>query len=143
MNWLTKNLTKLNPIADIKLVFNNSEEITVLSDEYRLKQVLINLLDNAFKFTEDGSIEMGFSIQANKVVCYVSDTGVGIEKEDQEKIFEQFIKLESNGDKLYRGTGLGLAISKQLIHKMDGEIWLESEYKKGSKFFFTILRYIE
>ena len=127
----------------IKLVFNNSEEITVLSDEYRLKQVLINLLDNAFKFTEDGSIEMGFSIQANKVVCYVSDTGVGIEKADQEKIFEQFIKLETNSDKLYRGTGLGLAISKQLIHKMDGEIWLESEYKKGSKFFFTILRYIE
>lgn len=108
------------------------------NDSVRFKQVLTNLLSNAFKYTEEGKIELTFKIQENQIIFCVEDSGIGIKKENQDRIFERFYKIEENEEVLYRGTGLGLAISKSLIKLMGGTIWVESEFKKGSKFFFTL-----
>jgi PAS domain S-box-containing protein len=112
----------------------------VYADKAKLKQVLLNLLGNATKFTPD---EGKLKIEAVKKGgwCHVSviDNGVGINKEDQKKIFEPFRQLDNplTGEK--GGAGLGLAVAKQIIEKHGGKIWVESEYGKGSRFIFTLL----
>lgn len=111
----------------------------MISDPYRLKQVLSNLINNALKFTESGSITFGYKKQLqNKLLFFVRDTGIGISKEKQEVIFNRFLKIEDSFQKLYRGAGLGLAISKQLVSLLGGNIWVESEPGKGSVFMFTL-----
>ena len=116
------------------------------TDEIRLKQVLSNLISNAIKFTNEGSIELGltmveqFNSLENKkfVKLYVKDTGIGIDKKTQEQIFDRFTKIEPDNNKLYRGAGLGLTISKKLVELMEGKLWVESTPGKGSTFYFTI-----
>lgn len=111
----------------------------VVMDPVRLKQIFSNLIDNALKFTDSGKIVFGYKRSGIKeIVFFVSDTGIGISREEQEIIFDRFYKIEGGAKKLYRGTGLGLAISKQLVEMMDGEIWLESEPGKGSDFYFAL-----
>jgi len=113
---------------------------SVYADKAKLKQVLLNLLGNATKFTPD---EGKLKIEAVKKGgwCHVSviDNGVGINKEDQKKIFEPFRQLDNplTGEK--GGAGLGLAVARQIIEKHGGKIWVESEYGKGSRFIFTLL----
>jgi PAS domain S-box-containing protein len=115
------------------------EENTVINaDEEKIKQVLVNLIDNALKFTEKGSVLFGCRIIEDKIHFYVKDTGIGVEEKMQEFIFEKFRKLEQDEQKLYRGTGLGLSIAKAYVEMMDGEIGLESETGKGSTFFFNL-----
>lgn len=114
------------------------EEFYLYSDRTRVQQILINFITNALKFTEKGFVEIGYKIEAEaKLHIYVKDTGIGIEPENFEIIFERFRKLEDNTDKLYRGAGLGLAISKKLANLLGAEIWLESEFGKGSTFYLT------
>jgi len=110
------------------------------TDLFRLKQVLTNLLDNAFKYTEKGRVTFGYKIEEEEklVKFYVSDTGIGIPENKRNQIFERFNKLESNKSKLYRGTGLGLTITKNIVNKLGGEIGLNSALNKGSTFYFTI-----
>jgi len=96
------------------------------------------LLSNAFKFTEDGFIELGVISNENKIQFYVKDTGIGIAESQQNKIFQRFSQANKNTSKLYGGTGLGLAIAKQLVELLGGRIWLESELHKGSCFYFII-----
>lgn len=111
----------------------------LLSDPFRLKQILSNLINNALKFTESGSITFGYKKQLqNKLLFFVRDTGIGISKEKQEIIFNRFLKIEDSFQKLYRGAGLGLSISKQLVGLLGGNIWVESEPGKGSVFMFTL-----
>lgn len=112
-------------------------EIELFSDKSRIKQVLNNLLSNAHKFTEQGSITFGYKISKNHVAFYVNDTGIGIKENELKQIFDRFYKVEHQ-EKLYRGTGLGLAISKQIVALLKGEIWVNSEPGKGSSFNFTI-----
>ncbi len=111
----------------------------VIMDPSRLKQVLSNLLGNALKFTESGKIAFGYKrLGFNKIQFYVRDTGIGINQEEQDVIFDRFYKIEGGTKKLYGGTGLGLAISKQLVSLMGGEMWLESKSGVGSEFYFTL-----
>ncbi len=107
----------------------------VYTERNRLSQVIINLLTNACKFTSRGSISYGYEIHDTELYIYVRDTGIGISKEDQEKIFERFAKLNS----FVQGTGLGLSICETIVKKMGGRIGIESEGKdKGSNFWFTV-----
>lgn len=117
------------------LDFNQSNIIT---DGSRVRQVLINLIHNAFKFTQNGFIKFGYNIKNNFVEIYVKDSGIGIAQDKHEIIFDRFRQAEINTSQTYGGTGLGLSISKSLIQILGGTIWVESELKKGSAFFFTI-----
>ncbi len=111
----------------------------IFSDRIRIKQILINLLSNAFKFTDSGFIEMGYYFsEDDEVVLYVKDTGIGIMKEHHLAIFNRFLKLNENSSRIYRGTGLGLAITQKLVELLGGRIWIDSVKGKGSTFNFTL-----
>lgn len=116
----------------------SSQEIVVLSDETRIKQVLINFIGNALKFTESGYIEIGVKLIKNNIQFHVKDTGIGIDKEFHDKIFDRFRQVEASSTRKYGGNGLGLAITKNLAELLGGKIGLESEPDKGSTFFFTL-----
>jgi len=117
---------------------------TLIGDDQRISQVITNLLSNAIKFTpENGSITLAVRLagKGNDICTLqvsVSDTGIGIAPEQQEKIFNSFEQAESSTTRKYGGTGLGLAISKNIVEKMGGNIWVQSEPGKGSVFTFTI-----
>jgi len=105
----------------------------------RIKQVIKNLLNNAFKFTEKGKIEISFFIKNENCLQFsVKDTGIGIKKEHTNIIFIRFRKVEENVFQNYQGAGLGLTISKKIIELLGGKMWLTSEINKGSTFYFTI-----
>lgn len=115
----------------------------LLGDRGRLGQVLVNLGGNAAKFTETGEIVLSvevFEKHDEYIVLKFSikDTGIGLTKEQQSKLFSAFTQADSSTSRKYGGTGLGLAISKQLVQRMGGNIWLESEFGKGSLFSFTV-----
>ncbi len=131
---------KGKPHIDIRLKKEtNEKKIIIKTDPIRLQQVLSNLIDNALKFTEDGYIEFGFTEYLdNRIFFYVKDTGIGMNKEKKNLIFDRFLKLEDDKSRLYRGAGLGLAISKSLIELLEGEIWVESNPGEGSIFYFSI-----
>jgi hypothetical protein len=113
-------------------------ESIIMTDQVKLKQILINLINNAFKFTEKGKIEVGCEMDANnKLVFYVLDTGIGISKEKQAIIFSPFEQVDYSISQKYGGTGLGLSIVKGLLDLLKGKIWLESETGKGTKFYFS------
>jgi PAS domain S-box-containing protein len=122
----------------------SGEYFKILTDPYRLKQVLSNLLDNAQKYTDSGYIETGYTVLpapakgSQMLRFYVKDTGIGFPESKKDFIFERFHKIEDQKVKLYEGTGLGLAISKNLVNLLGGEMWAESEPGKGSTFYFTL-----
>ncbi len=114
----------------------------LMGDPLRLKQVLFNLMGNAIKFTETGGVKLKIEStkHSNKEVrCLfsVSDTGIGLSKEQVEKLFSPFTQADTSVTRKYGGTGLGLVISKRIVEMMRGDIWVESEVGKGSTFFFT------
>jgi len=117
---------------------NPKEDIIVESDQNKLRQVLINFVGNALKFTEKGFIEMGIRDQGESVYVQVKDTGIGIPEQYHAKVFERFRQVESAESRKYGGNGLGLAISKSLIEILGGEIGLKSAHGNGSIFYFTI-----
>ncbi|MBF0455104.1 MAG: response regulator [Magnetococcales bacterium] len=111
----------------------------LLGDPQRIRQVLLNLLSNAVKFTEQGSITLSATLSDKGMVCFsVVDTGIGLSKKRQEKIFLPFTQADSSTTRRYGGTGLGLSICKKLVEKMDGTIWVESQQDQGSTFFVEI-----
>lgn len=116
------------------------EQHFIKTDFDRIKQILISLIDNAFKFTAKGSIQFGCKLKdQSTIMFFVSDTGIGITKENQQLIFERFRQAEDTYlTREYEGAGLGLSICKGLVDLMNGSIWVESEVGKGSVFFFTI-----
>jgi len=117
---------------------SETQELFVHADRVRVKQIFINLISNALKFTDSGFIEFGyFANEQQQIVLFVCDSGIGIKVEHQQIIFDRFMKLNVDGTKVYRGTGLGLAITKKLVELLGGIIWLESEPGKGTVFFFT------
>jgi len=110
------------------------------SDRSKLKQVLINFVGNALKFTTEGSIEIGMKVSQSTVKFFVKDTGIGIPESLHGEVFERFRQLEDSSTRKYGGNGLGLTISKSLIELLGGTIGLDSEPGKGSTFYFTIPR---
>ncbi len=113
-------------------------EIFIFTDKPRLKKILEKLIENALKFTEDGFIEIGYSLTNNNIEFYIKDTGIGIDKNKQEKIFECFSQAESSLSRKFGGLGLGLSIIKKNIELLNGKINLQTEKGKGTTFFFTI-----
>ena len=111
---------------------------TIRADERKVKQVLLNLLSNAFKFTPEGSrIDVRAAVSDGMVEVSVADTGVGIAPEDQEVVFEEFRQV-GTADKKVEGTGLGLALSRKFIELHGGRIWVTSQVGQGSTFTFTL-----
>ncbi len=126
---------------DVELILDVSPDLPseLYGDSIRIKQVLLNLLNNAAKFTARGRITMKMNYVETapdeiEMRISVEDTGIGIKKEDISKLFQSFQQVDSKRNRNIEGTGLGLAISKRLLSLMNGDIWVESEYEKGSKF---------
>ena len=117
----------------------NGDDI-LYSDKVRINQVLINFLNNAFKFTKTGKIEFGYQLNeaSNSCVFFVKDTGIGIPQEKHIHIFERFKQAHDNKEMINEGVGLGLAISKGIINSLNGTIWFESNINKGSSFYFSL-----
>jgi PAS domain S-box-containing protein len=118
--------------------FPNQVIKEVNADQYRLEEIIINLLDNAFKFTLKGGVELGYFVKGKNIICFVRDTGIGIKKKELALIFNRFYQVDYSVNKEYGGLGLGLTISKALVEKMGGKIWIDSIYKKGTTIFFNI-----
>lgn len=120
--------------VDLRIA-SNLPECWVYSDKNRLRQVISNFVNNAFKFTPSGKITVGYMLRDGEVEISVTDTGVGIEEEKQKQIFDRFVKLNS----FAHGTGLGLSICKSIVEQVGGRIGVNSEPGKGSRFWFTHL----
>ncbi len=128
-------------ISRINFLFTkelNDDNCVILTDGNRLRQILINLINNALKFTSQGYVKYGYRLKKEMIEFFVEDTGIGIAPEMQEKIFDRFTQVETAFSKMSGGTGLGLSISKALVELLGGKIWLNSEIGKGSVFYFTI-----
>jgi PAS domain S-box-containing protein len=129
----------------LQLIYNSSlqaDEVIITTDSKKLNAILTNLIKNAVKFTFQGIIEFGFDLEPGNdstlLKFYVKDSGIGIEPEKQNVIFERFRQGNETLNRNYEGAGLGLAISKAYVEMLGGKIWVESEKGKGSTFYFTI-----
>ncbi len=111
---------------------------SLYTDASRFKQVMINLLSNAIKFTHQGEVRFGYTVEGEFLQFFVKDTGIGIDPQHFQLIFDRFMQVPQNSTKLYGGTGIGLSISQALVEKMGGKIWLESEVGQGTTFYFTL-----
>jgi signal transduction histidine kinase/CheY-like chemotaxis protein len=108
------------------------------SDAMRINQVMVNLMNNALKFTEAGSIVFGFEPEGEKLKFFVKDSGIGIAPDHLDHLFDRFYKIEDDNRKLYRGTGIGLYLCKKITEILGGSIHVESTFGKGSTFYFYI-----
>lgn len=137
-------MTLRSLIADknIEIKYNIESNIPrIIGDEIRIQQILYNIIGNAAKFTSEGSIIISAraDFENQRVVFSIEDTGIGIKKEDQDKVFERFVQIDNKQINIEeKGSGLGMTITKELINKMGGEIWFKSKYKKGTTFYFSL-----
>jgi PAS domain S-box-containing protein len=113
-------------------------EAIIQSDNTKFIQILSNLLSNAFKFTEKGRIEFGYTLTERFLHFFVSDTGIGIPGDQCQKIFDRFYQIDHMMARHFEGTGLGLSISKAYVELLGGKIWVDSNLGKGSIFYFTL-----
>ena len=133
--FMKKNVFQKN----IKLMYDKPDEvISILSDPDRIKQIFFNLICNALKFTQNGFVRFGCTVENDEITFYVKDSGIGIPQDQQETIFARFTQVDSTLSRKFKGSGLGLAISKGLTTLLNGDIWCESELGKGSTFYFKI-----
>lgn len=132
------NLLKTN--VNVQIVTSKAlpnEKANISTDAIRLQQIFSNLLENSLKHTERGLIEFGYKVEGESLICFVSDTGNGIAKKDQEAIFKRFGQVGSNSQ-MNTGTGLGIPIAEGFTQLFGGKMWVESEIEKGSVFYFEI-----
>jgi len=126
-------------LSDISIKTELEKNLYVKADQQQLTYVLTKLMDNAIKFTENGGkLEVLAKHKDGFVEVCVKDTGIGISKENLNKIFDKFFQVDATTTRKYSGSGVGLTISKNIIEKHGGNIWVESEVGKGTTFFFTI-----
>ena len=124
---------------NFELHYKNNISTLYHGDSLRLSQILNNLLYNAVKFTQEGTISLSISkVNQNRFQFKIKDTGRGLSKEEQKSVFKAFTQADGTSSRNYEGTGLGLTISKQLVKMMNGKIWVESNFGKGSTFIFEI-----
>ena len=141
-------ISLINNILDISRIESGKMEIEedktlpayLIGDVIHIKQILLNLINNAVKYTKEGQIDIKVSKneEETKLIFEVKDTGIGIKEENLPVLFDAFMRVDSKKNKKIKGTGLGLAIAKQLAEQMDGMIWVESVYGKGSSFFVQL-----
>lgn len=136
-------LSFFSPLArskNIALSCHNLENkgVIIFSDELKLHQIFVNLINNAIKFTESGEIDFGCEEEENSVKFYVKDTGIGIPKDLFNEIFDKFVQVDKSLSKDHEGVGLGLAISRGFVELLGGKIWVESEVGKSTTFNFNI-----
>lgn len=124
------NLNKSIPV--------NQTEVIISADHQKLKQILENLLSNAYKFTETGHIEAGYKIEDESIVFFIKDTGIGLNENEIKTIFDRFNQGNEEISKKFGGTGLGLSIVKAYVEKMEGKIWVKSKKNRGSDFYFSL-----
>ncbi len=139
------SLAVRNKNSAIKLILTKQLEslnLTICSDENRIRQIIINLLGNGLKFTEKGFVKLKVSIDETSLLISVRDSGPGISKKEREIIFDHFVKLNHDKTVVKEGIGLGLAISKWLAMLLDGELFLISEEGDGSEFILSLPRSI-
>lgn len=126
---------------NLALILNNNippEKAFIKTDKFILDNILTNLINNALKFTNKGSVEIGNSIEGDKIKFYVKDSGIGIPEDRQNAVFERFVQANLNMTRAHEGSGLGLSIVKAYVEILKGEIWLESKEGTGTTFTFTI-----
>ena len=130
---------------NIQINYNIASNVSklVMMDENRVQQILINLISNAIKFTEEGSVSVDVFIisqtsNMQEVVFSVKDTGIGIKEEEIAELFQPYSQISNSFSDIYHGTGLGLSICKKLVELMNGEIWVKSEQHKGTNFSFKL-----
>lgn len=127
--------SRIKVLPGVDISFTEKMPYCVIdTDKNRLSQVITNFINNAIKFTQEGSITFGYRHQGDRLYFYVTDTGCGMTEEGVEQVFNRFVKLNS----FIQGTGLGLSICQTIIKRMNGDIGVESEYGKGSTFWFTL-----
>jgi PAS domain S-box-containing protein len=126
------------PSLALNILSKTDQRILIISDKQRLQQVLINLIGNAIKFTDIGSVDITYALTGNHLVVEVKDSGIGIPIEKREIIFERFRQADESISRQFGGTGLGLSISKQIVELLNGTITVESEVGKGSEFIVDI-----
>ncbi|MCX7861432.1 MAG: response regulator [Bacteroidales bacterium] len=114
------------------------DNIKIIDDEHKVRQILFNLTNNAYHYTQKGFIIVGFFIEGNHIIYYVKDTGIGIADEDKNNIFEAFYRGSDAYTFAIRGMGLGLSIVKHLVELLNGSVWFESEKDKGSIFYVKL-----
>jgi len=120
-----------------------SNHLLMMSDRNRFRQILGNLISNAIKFTREGSVEIGYSLDIpREIVFYVRDSGIGIQEKDLKNIFNRFWKAELQGERKTSGAGVGLAICKKLSDALGGKIWVESEQSLGTTFYIAFQDYV-
>jgi signal transduction histidine kinase len=140
---ISSSLDELKSLADEKSVtmaYQPPADLPhVLADTDRVKEVVVNLVGNAIKYMGGaGSVAVSHEVADGHVITHVADTGLGISKEAQEKLFQKFYRVQTDKTKEITGTGLGLFIVKEIIEKMNGTIWATSEEGKGSVFSFSL-----
>jgi len=131
-----------NSSKKLAIILDNNNivpDLTIYTDSNRLRQILTNLIDNAIKFTKCGFIEFGYKLEEKHIRFHVRDTGIGMDKDRLNLIFDRFRQADDTIAPNYGGTGLGLTISRELSQLLGGEMWAESEPNYGSTFYFTIL----
>jgi len=144
LNNLMKEIyLSYKPLINKEISFTMSTGLSdtlslILTDVIKIRQIISNLLNNAVKFTDKGHIGFGYTLEENELKFFIEDTGIGIPSDSHDKIFERFLKVGSDNERLYEGVGLGLAICKGNIDLLKGKIWMDSKPGKGSKFLFTI-----
>ncbi|MCK5168349.1 MAG: cache domain-containing protein [Bacteroidales bacterium] len=116
----------------------DDKELYILTDLKRLKQVYSNLLENALKFTEKGKVEFGYYIKGQEIICFVKDSGIGINENEINFIFDRFRQADESTTRKYGGTGIGLALCKSLVELLGGKLWVESKKGEGANFYFAI-----
>ncbi len=145
---IRKIIAQINEMFQLKidekrLDYNSIVELDVpdylMGDGYRIKEMIINLISNAIKFTEEGSIKVHIYVKDEYIYISIKDTGIGIPEEKVDVVFEAFSQSEESTTRLYGGTGLGLAISKKIASKMNGDITINSDGISGSEFIISIL----
>lgn len=123
---------------NLELIYQKPEIAQVKADPDRTRQVLINLIGNAIKYTEKGSVTVSLEQKDKEIISSVKDTGLGISKEGQKLLFQKFSRVKTDKTRAITGTGLGLWITKQIVEMMSGKIWVQSVEGKGSMFSFSL-----
>lgn len=134
---VTEQLLNVSVQKSVKLIYDKCGD-TVIADEFRLRQILFNLIGNALKFTDSGYVRISTKARASEIAIHVEDSGCGISNEKQQTIFDRFYQIDPSETRKRDGTGLGLAIARELVELQGGELMLSSTEGVGSTFTFTL-----